>query len=93
MLTMQGTIKAVKVTVSQQGMSRQVTFDIGGDSILDELQEIMRAKSRLNITLATQQLEIGVTMDQSGKIEKRKGVQGLTQENQKELARTAEDGE
>jgi hypothetical protein len=59
MLRMQGTIKSVKVTVSQSGMSRQVTLEIGGDSILDEIQEIMRNKTRLNIALESQQLEIG----------------------------------
>jgi hypothetical protein len=61
MLRLQGTIKAVKVTVSQNGMSREVTFKIGGDSVLDDLQEIMRSKQTLNISLETQQLEIGVT--------------------------------
>jgi hypothetical protein len=59
MLRMQGTIKSVKVTVNQSGMSRQVTLEIGGDSILDEIQEIMRNKTRLNIALESQQLEIG----------------------------------
>lgn len=59
MLKLQGTIKAMKVSVGQNGISRQVTFDIGGDSVLDELQEIMRNKTRLNIGLESQQLEIG----------------------------------
>jgi hypothetical protein len=62
MLRMQGTIKAVKVAVSANGMSREVTFKIGGDSILDELQEIMRSKSVLNISLDKQQLEMGASV-------------------------------
>lgn len=61
MLKVQGTIKAMKVAVSQNGMSRQLTLEISGDSVLDELQEIMRSKARLNITLENQQLEIGAT--------------------------------
>lgn len=61
MLKMQGTIKAVKVTVGTNGMSREVTFKIGGDSVLDDLQEIMRSKATLDISLEKQQLEIGIT--------------------------------
>ena len=61
MLKLQGTIKSMKVSASQNGMSRQVTLEIGSDAILDELQEIMRSKAMLNISLQKQQLEIGVT--------------------------------
>jgi hypothetical protein len=66
MLKIQGSIKGVKVAVSQTGMSRQVTFDIAGDSVLDELQEIMKQRSRLNITIEKQQLNLGQIPEVAG---------------------------
>jgi len=58
-MKIQGVIRSIKLAVSQTGMSRQVTLDIEGDSIFDELQEIARRKARLDIELNPQQLELG----------------------------------
>lgn len=72
MLMIQGSIKGVKVSVSVNGMSRQVTFDISGDSVLDEIQEIMKQRARLNITIEKQQLNLGDTPALAGNGAKRK---------------------
>lgn len=60
MLKIQGKIRAIKTAVNGNGgIGRQMTIDFAGDAVLDEIAEIMREGSILNVTIEPQQLKIG----------------------------------
>lgn len=59
MLKIKGTIKGVRLAMTQNGIGRQVVIDFADDAVLDELQEVMRCKARLNIIIEPEQLAFG----------------------------------